>query len=131
MLTCSSKQLFTFLTILTLISCSGREKSDEFKQELAAIDLLRGDITLCGSGANEFGSISFAQSCSEKTKSDFDLATALLHSFEYTEAEKVYARVIDQDPSCVMAYWGVAMSNFHPSMDSMAPPLLPKNRGTL
>src|SRR5688572_27305685 len=114
MLTASFQRVFTFVTILTLISCAGREKSDEFRQELASIDLLRGEITLCGSGADEFGSVSFAQSCSEKTKVDFDLATALLHSFEYTEAEKVYARVIDQDPSCVMAYWGVAMSNFHP-----------------
>jgi hypothetical protein len=126
MLTRCSTQLFNFLTILALISCSGREKSDEFKQELAAIDLLRGEITLCGSGENEFGSVSFTQSCSEKTKSDFDLATALLHSFEYTEAEKVYARVIDQDPSCVMAYWGVAMSNFHPLWMAPAPAELEK-----
>jgi tetratricopeptide (TPR) repeat protein len=126
MLTVSSQRVLIFLTMLTLISCTGRENSDEFKQELASIDLLRGDITLCGSGADEFGSVSFAQSCSEKTKVDFDLATALLHSFEYTEAEKVYARVIDQDPSCVMAYWGVAMSNFHPLWMAPGPAELEK-----
>jgi tetratricopeptide (TPR) repeat protein len=53
-------------------------------------------------------------SCSEKVRIDFNLATALLHSFEYSEAEKVFAKIIDTDPQCIMAYWGVAMSNFHP-----------------
>jgi hypothetical protein len=105
-------RLYAFFVVL--ISCSGKEQSDQFKQELASINLARGEVTLCGSGSNEFGSVSFTQSCSEKTKNDFDLAVALLHSFEYTEAEKVFARVIDRDPACLMAYWGVAMSNFHP-----------------
>ncbi len=36
-----------------------------------------------------------------------------MHSFEYDEAEKVFAKVIDKEPGCAMAYWGVAMSNFH------------------
>jgi tetratricopeptide (TPR) repeat protein len=39
---------------------------------------------------------------------------ALLHSFEYDEAEKVFAKIIDEDPACAMAYWGVAMCNYHP-----------------
>lgn len=30
------------------------------------------------------------------------------------EAEKVFAGIMDKDPGCVMAYWGAAMSNFHP-----------------
>ncbi|WP_373517074.1 hypothetical protein [Pricia sp.] len=41
------------------------------------------------------------------------MGIALLHSFEYEEAEKAFVKVIDKDPDCVMAYWGVAMSNFH------------------
>ena len=60
------------------------------------------------------GKLNLALSCSEKVRANFNLATALLHSFEYGEAEKVFAKVIDEDPDCVMAYWGVAMSNFHP-----------------
>jgi tetratricopeptide (TPR) repeat protein len=61
-----------------------------------------------------FGKVEFGLSCLEQVRADFNLATALLHSFEYTEAEKVFAKVIDADPECLMAYWGVAMSNFHP-----------------
>lgn len=98
---------------LLLLSCSGSKTPDQVQKELQSIDLARGEITLCGAGPDQFGSTSFISSCSEKGKSNFNLAIALLHSFEYTEAEKVFAKVIDQDPNCVMAYWGAAMSNFH------------------
>jgi hypothetical protein len=101
------------IPVLFLLSCSGDKTEGKIKKELQSIDLARGEITLCGAGQDEFGSTSFNTSCLEKVKPDFDLAIALLHSFEYTEAEKVFAKVIDQDPSCVMAYWGAAMSNFH------------------
>jgi TolA-binding protein len=47
-------------------------------------------------------------------KKEFNQAVAILHSFEYDEAEKAFAEVIAKDPACAMAYWGVAMSNFHP-----------------
>ena len=40
-------------------------------------------------------------------------AIALLHSFEYDEAEKIFAKIIDREPACAMAYWGIAMSSFH------------------
>ncbi|WP_198172745.1 tetratricopeptide repeat protein [Hymenobacter ginkgonis] len=38
----------------------------------------------------------------------------MLHSFEYDEAEKAFATAIAKNPACAMAYWGVAMANFHP-----------------
>jgi hypothetical protein len=69
---------------------------------------------MCGPANKQFGSVSFDLSCSEKVKKEFELAMALLHSFEYDEAEKMFAKVIDGAPDCAMAYWGVAMSNFHP-----------------
>lgn len=102
------------LCALILVSCSGKKNQDQFKSDLQALDLTRGDIALCGSENGQFGTVAFGLSCSEKVRANFNLATSLLHSFEYTEAEKVFAKVIDEDPECVMAYWGVAMSNFHP-----------------
>ena len=43
-------------------------------------------------------------------------------SFEYLKAEKAFAKVIDEDPDCAMAYCGLAMSilnhpKFGPSRD--------------
>ena len=101
------------IVVLSFSGCS--EKKDvQFQNELAALKLNQGEITLCGSGADEFGKVDFSLSCSENIRQDFNLATALLHSFEYTEAEKVFAKVIEKEPTCIMAYWGAAMSNFHP-----------------
>ncbi|HET9431520.1 MAG TPA: hypothetical protein VFO70_10115, partial [Chitinophagaceae bacterium] len=49
-----------------------------------------------------------------------------LHSFEYDESEKIFAKVIDQSPDCAMAYWGVAMCNFHPLWAAPSPSDLEK-----
>src|SRR5690348_5346873 len=95
--------------VLVLVGCSVNTQERE-----QTLDLTRGEITLCGSGADQFGTVNFSLSCSERSRGDFNLATALLYSFEYTEAEKVFAKVIDEDPGCAMAYWGAAMCNFHP-----------------
>jgi tetratricopeptide (TPR) repeat protein len=119
------KTLLAFLTLVTIFICCKTQKNDEqIKSEVAQIDLSRGDIALCGSG--QFGQVDFGLSCKESVQADFNLATALLHSFEYAEAEKVFARVIDSDPQCIMAYWGVAMSNFHPLWAPPTPEQLAK-----
>ncbi len=96
-------------TVFLTTNC--QNKSSKTETSLTSIDLLRGDITLCGSG--QFGEVSFSLSCDINVQESFDLAISLLHSFEYEEAEKAFAKVIDVDPNCAMAYWGVAMCNFH------------------
>lgn len=110
----TTKLLKSVLVAFIMLSCSGKQNQDQLAEELKSLDLKRGEITLCGSGQDQFGTVAFGTSCSEKVSANFNLATALLHSFEYTEAEKVFAKVIDEDPECVFAYWGAAMSNFHP-----------------
>ena len=102
-----------FFSLLLMASCNRKAKAPA-SETINAMDLKRGDIVLCGPPDKEFGTVSFATSCSEKTSKDFDLAMALLHSFEYDEAEKAFAKIIDEEPTCAMAYWGVAMSNYHP-----------------
>jgi tetratricopeptide (TPR) repeat protein len=107
-------QHYYVFPLLFLLGCHTKNGRTDFQQDLKSINLLRGEITLCGSETAQFGKVEFNLSCAEKVRANFNLATALLHSFEYTEAEKVFAKVIDEDPECLMAYWGVAMSNFHP-----------------
>jgi len=95
-------------------------------ETIAAISLKTGDIVVCGPAEKQFGSVAFETSCSDVVKKDFDLALALLHSFEYDEAEKVFAKIIQDEPDCAMAYWGVAMSNFHPLWNPPTPSELEK-----
>ncbi len=98
--------LFIFLNVA---SC--KDKTPKPNPELASIDFQRGDLLLCGSG--QFGELKFSLSCNYETRETFDLAVALLHSFQYNESEKTFVKVIDADPNCPMAYWGVAMSIYH------------------
>ncbi|MEO6612332.1 MAG: tetratricopeptide repeat protein [Chitinophagaceae bacterium] len=104
--------LFAGISVLFLFSCKAKNKNDG-KESISSINLKRGDLVLCGPADRQLGTVDFVTSCSPGTKKDFDIAIALLHSFEYDEAEKMFAKVIDAEPGCAMAYWGVAMSNYH------------------
>jgi len=104
--------IFCGLSLFTLAACNGKGKAPS-NEAIRAIDLKRGDIVSCGPTDKQFGLVEFETSCSGKVKKDFNLAISLLHSFEYDEAEKAFAKVIDEEPGCAMAYWGVAMSNYH------------------
>lgn len=103
-----------FLILLSLVILTCRDKKAPSVKLINEINLKRGEVATCGSTDRKFGSVEFEISCGAEVKEDFDLALALLHSFEYDEAEKVFAKIIDKKPACAMAYWGVAMSNFHP-----------------
>lgn len=105
---------YSFIILLLVMCCQGKGDQEQLQRELQSINLLRGEITLCGPEEAQFGKVEFSLSCIGKVRANFNLATALLHSFEYSEAEKIFVKVIDEDPNCLMAYWGVAMSNIHP-----------------
>jgi tetratricopeptide (TPR) repeat protein len=61
----------------------------------------------------ELGSVHFKTSCTENIAADFTRAVALLHSFQYEQADQAFTEVASKDPNCVMAQWGVAMANYH------------------
>ena len=63
---------------------------------------------------DKLGKVNFRVSCSAHSQQEFNHAVAWLHSFEYEEAEKVFTEIAEAEPRCGMAYWGIAMSNFHP-----------------
>ncbi|MDB4921410.1 tetratricopeptide repeat protein [Mucilaginibacter sp.] len=106
-------RVFFCLALFVLSSCTEKNKPPS-NDAINAINLKRGNVVLCGPPDKQFGLVEFETSCPEKVKKDFNLAIALLHSFEYDEAEKVFAKVINEEPNCAMAYWGVAMCNNHP-----------------
>lgn len=102
-----------FLLLPILYSC--KDNTATRFAEINSLDLKRGEIVSCGPQEGElFGSVSFTASVPDSLKKDFNIAIALLHSFEYNESEKMFAKIIERSPDCAMAYWGVAMSNFHP-----------------
>jgi len=60
------------------------------------------------------GKVEFPVSCASSVQSEFSRGVALLHSFFYEEARRVFTSVAERDPKCAMAQWGIAMTWWHP-----------------
>ena len=60
------------------------------------------------------GKVAFPISCTPSVQSEFSRGVALLHSFFYEEARRVFTSVAERDPECAMAQWGIAMTWWHP-----------------
>jgi tetratricopeptide (TPR) repeat protein len=60
------------------------------------------------------GKVTFPISCAPAVQSEFARGVALLHSFFYEEARRVFTSVAERDPKCAMAQWGIAMTWWHP-----------------
>jgi tetratricopeptide (TPR) repeat protein len=60
--------------------------------------------------SEKLGTVHFSVSCEPASQQQFDRALAMLHSFWYPQDLKAFKELADADPSCAMAYWGVAMS---------------------
>jgi tetratricopeptide (TPR) repeat protein len=56
------------------------------------------------------GEVNFPISCSPAAQVQFNRAVALLHSFFFPETVKAFTAIAEKEPSCAMAYWGIAIS---------------------
>jgi tetratricopeptide (TPR) repeat protein len=101
------------LSSAVMIACN-ENPSVPSKELIGDLQLKSGKVISCGPPGKEFGTVNFEMSCSKKVQNDFNVAVELLHSFEYDEAEKMFAKIIDESPGCAMAYWGIAMCSYHP-----------------
>ncbi len=64
--------------------------------------------------AENFGKVKFDASCRAEAMPVFTHAVAQLHSFGYEESRRSFEEAARLDPRCGMAYWGVAMTWYHP-----------------
>jgi tetratricopeptide (TPR) repeat protein len=66
-------------------------------------------LFVSGASAQEkLGNVSFPTSCDRKVQAQFDRAVAMLHSFWFQQGEKAFREVLERDPSCAIANWGIA-----------------------
>jgi tetratricopeptide (TPR) repeat protein len=56
------------------------------------------------------GTVNFQTTCAPASKTEFNRATALLHSFAFLAATNAFERVLSEDPTCGIAAWGIALS---------------------
>ena len=57
-----------------------------------------------------FGEVRFPISCSAEAQRQFDQAVAMLHSFQFPDTVGAFSLIAATEPSCAMAFWGVAIS---------------------
>ncbi|MGZ4890348.1 MAG: hypothetical protein ACXWBH_14295 [Candidatus Angelobacter sp.] len=58
------------------------------------------------------GKVNFRTSCSKVVQPQFDRAVALMHSFQFARDIEAFNAILASDPSCAMADWGIALSNW-------------------
>ena len=73
-------------------------------------------------GGERLGTVHFETSCAPPVAEEFDHAIALLHSFEFPDAIAGFKKVLQDDPSCGIAQWGIAMSLWGNPFGGLRPP---------
>jgi tetratricopeptide (TPR) repeat protein len=58
---------------------------------------------------DKLGKVSFPTSCDPKVQARFERGLAMLHSYWFIQARKTFESVLQQDPNCAIAYWGIAL----------------------
>ncbi|HYN09006.1 MAG TPA: hypothetical protein VES67_16605 [Vicinamibacterales bacterium] len=58
---------------------------------------------------HELGTVHFPTSCQPGVQAEFERGVAMLHSYWFNYAGKTFRAVLEKDPTCAMAYWGIAL----------------------
>lgn len=91
-----------FVAFLVILVTSGSVPAKPPEQALSA------------GAIRKSGTVRMEISCAPEVKDDFQTALALLHSFFYDEARRQFVDIAGRDPGCAMAWWGAAMTWYHP-----------------
>src|SRR5712691_9854311 len=62
-----------------------------------------------GQQDEKLGKVAFPTSCDPNVQAEFDRGVAMLHSYWFLIARRKFEAILQQDPACAMAYWGVTM----------------------
>ena len=69
-----------------------------------------GDEKGAGRPPEKLGTVHFQTSCDAAVQPLFERGVALLHSFWFPEGLKAFNEVLEKDPSCTIAYWGIGVN---------------------
>jgi tetratricopeptide (TPR) repeat protein len=77
---------------------------------LAATALIPPAPAMAQSDVDKLGIVHFETSCTPEAQKLFDRGMLYQHSFWYRASQHEFEAVLKADPSCGMAYWGIALS---------------------
>src|SRR5438094_5669115 len=69
----------------------------------------------------KLGRLSFPTSCDSKVQAEFERGVAMIHSYWFLIARRTFENVLRQDPTCAIAYWGIALDLLNNSL-AVVPP---------
>ena len=73
----------------------------------------------------KLGKVHFATTCNEVAQRRFDRAMRYQHSFWYAQSKEIYEEALKADPTCGIAYWGIALSLLSNPHGAIPAPNLP------
>ncbi len=74
-----------------------------------------------GQQDEKLGKLTFPTSCDAKVQAEFERGVAMIHSYWFLIARRTFENVLRQDPSCAIAYWGIALDLLNNSL-AVVPP---------
>jgi len=91
---------------------------------LIAVVLVLVTLTVPALAQDKLGKVSFPTTCDAAVQPQFERGVAMLHSYWFAEARKMFDAIVQQDNNCAMAYWGLAVNYLG---NSLAAPPSPKD----
>ena len=76
---------------------------------VAALGLWASPSTAQEDADQKLGTVHFATSCNETAQRRFDRAMRYQHSFWYKASREIFEETLKADPTCGIAYWGMAL----------------------
>jgi len=74
-----------------------------------------------GQQDEKLGKLNFPTSCDPKVQAEFERGVAMIHSYWFLIARRTFEGVLREDPSCAIAYWGIALDLLNNSL-AVVPP---------
>ena len=87
-------------SLLSLLLCLGARTRNGLRWQGAAAT------------ASQLGQVNFPTSCAADAQPLIETGVALLHSFQFQQADQSFSEAAKRDSKCAMAYWGKAMSHY-------------------
>jgi tetratricopeptide (TPR) repeat protein len=76
------------------------------------------------SAAPQLGQVNFPATCAAQAQPLIETGVALLHSFQYQQADQTFSEAANRDPKCALADWGRAMSRYEQLWEFPSPKTL-------
>ncbi len=78
-------------------------------QSASGMEMMHEDHTPRTAKPEQLGKVNFPVSCNAQAQQEFNRGMALFHSFWFNPAIESFQKVLQLDPECGMAYWGIAI----------------------